>query len=590
LLGVCVPTTCTNSNQCPPGWSCKDGKCVPDKCTLKDNNTCPGTLICLPVIVGGVPTTDGQCVPGDSCVLGSTDTDYKCEDGSTCKNSMHRPNGIGICVRDGCDPLNPGNSCPTGWTCEVPGVCVPPKCEQDDECPEHWECIVGPLPGPGVTQGECKLLDINVEVSLKGNLKSVAWTKGQLVMGVARVVNEGLAHLFDPKGKKIAEERLAPGGSVQGMITLGDSGRVAFTTADRIAMAGEPSTPSCLVKDIPDAHSSYHSIKYGPTLIEVPRNGTGNWRFAVPVNGDYDSGSMHGLDNWLLAYRPDEGTPNCKKNPQHGLYPGFPWTPSSPLACVGTEVRFWQQRDDQKHWPQGPMQLLSEWGWRNSDFNWIPGSFQQRESPLRFEEVTGIAADEDNLWGAVQSRSGFTLVRYNWTDSGVGFVTTGLESSSPPALDRSGNAYVVVRKTGTGNYELHRYGHDMPPNAPLYVGGPVLSLGAAKPVGSPILGERVGTYPAEVYVVTTNGMLHTFRADDLAPLGSPVDLKMGDSVNITAQPLLVGGRLWVVSDGGRVRAVPVKSKGLSRSAKWPKMHRDNCNTNSLLSDNLPSCF
>jgi hypothetical protein len=103
-------------------------------------------------------------------------------------------------------------------------------------------------------------------------------------------------------------------------------------------------------------------------------------------------------------------------------------------------------------------------------------------------------------------------------------------------------------------------------------------------VGSPLLGHPGGTSqdsasPAEVYVVTTTGTVQAFDTTT-ATLEPRWVQNLGIRISPTAQPVLVGSTLWVVSSSGEVRGVQVNSNGLSRSAQWPKAFRDNCNSSS----------
>jgi len=190
--------------------------------------------------------------------------------------------------------------------------------------------------------------------------------------------------------------------------------------------------------------------------------------------------------------------------------------------------------------------------------------------------------------------------------------------TSPVAVDSEGQAYVVVQ---TGNsYELQRFANDIAQgaatecsvgdNSPCKnwqrcmglenqaAGSPgrcqVTPLARAPafheaPVGSPLLGEPSGDNPAEAYVVTTSGTVLAFHAATLELLWTAA-LKL--DIAPSAQPVLLGERLWLVGANGEVRSLRVDSQGLNRSARWPKAFRDNCNTSSLLStpNTLPGCF
>jgi hypothetical protein len=216
--------------------------------------------------------------------------------------------------------------------------------------------------------------------------------------------------------------------------------------------------------------------------------------------------------------------------------------------------------------------------------------------------VKSIAATRTNYWvadvnEAPNGRSanvvrGGNITLTDNTHMGYQYSSTDI---STLALDASGRAYVVVESTVDGmDYELRRYAHNMPSYDGLQRfwtvprGQNNLNV---PPVGSPILGEPPSGDPAdaEVYLVMTNGTLYTLNAESFALLETK---HLGINIAPTAQPVLVGNRLWIISTQGELRGIVVNSNGLSKMAQWPKMHRDNCNSNSHISTpaSLPSCF
>ena len=101
---------------CPPGFVCRNGKCVPNPC---EGVVCPEGFkcvngICVPVTVD--PCEGVECPPGQICINGECVGDpcagVICPEGYTCVN--------GDCVPNPCY----GVVCPPGTRCEN-GVCVP---------------------------------------------------------------------------------------------------------------------------------------------------------------------------------------------------------------------------------------------------------------------------------------------------------------------------------------------------------------------------------------------------------------------------------------------------------------------------------
>jgi hypothetical protein len=251
--------------------------------------------------------------------------------------------------------------------------------------------------------------------------------------------------------------------------------------------------------------------------------------------------------------------------------------------------------------------FVQRWEWDDVDSAWpSPGMHGFATTVVKTTVVKSIAATSTNYWmtdineapggrSANVARGGSVALKddahmgYQYSMTDVGAV----------ALDAGGRAYVVVESTIDGkNYEFRRYAHNMTSYKDLqkfWVVPKDQNNLNVPPVGSPILGEPRGNSPAEVYVVMTNGTIYAFDAESLTlrwtrqllrSNGQPLDIAP------TAQPVLHGNRLWLVSTQGELRGIVVNSNGLSKTAQWPTMHRDNCNSNSHVSTaiSLPSCF
>jgi len=210
-------------------------------------------------------------------------------------------------------------------------------------------------------------------------------------------------------------------------------------------------------------------------------------------------------------------------------------------------------------------------------------------------EPTGLAAANGNVWISGQGlqrwdfikRPSFTLQSWQDVPPGILMDVQLNMKTSPAVIDEQGRAYVVV-ETSPNVYQLRRFSAQAntreTPEA--FVS---LPAGVSEPVGSPLLGQPIGDSPAEMYVVTTQGTVLAFEADQLALLWT---MELGIPISREAQPLLMGNLLWVMGTQGEVRALRVGSNGLNRSAQWPKAFRDNCNTSSRQAnhDYMPACF
>ena len=620
-IGTCMPNdSCLLGNDatCPQGQKCMDtahtppgvGTCVPnDSCVLGNDATCPQGQKCMDT--AHTPPGIGTCVPDDSCVLGN---DATCPQGQKCMDSAYTPPGIGTCVPDSCIPGSVG-VCPTHWECREPGICVPENCTpgKDEECPGPLVCVdpwniqqgtcVPPSCTPGnngpcpfgwvcTAAGKCEpnigIVGSSFNIGVVGTTLPLAWTKGHLVIGSSNGPTSYI-YFYSP-----ANQTLPPSINVNaltGLSTLGNSGRVAFTTLERVSVVDTSGnyvspnrTTDCVAGQAPLAKNL--RFEHALTLLSVgdDNNGTGRWRFAVPATDDdgYDSNGHR-----LLAYIPygseGHGSGHCIQSE------GFQWGPAAPLVRIlATNAEIVLIRKTHTS------HMAATRGWDNTASTWTTWSPYHLDAV--FDRVIGIAADVDNLWASVQTNGSSRLERGPRLAGTGGFVPS-VDFASPPALDAKGNAYVVVHALPpVDKYELRVYAPDMVrDSAPIRKGllGDGMLPAGVQTVGSPILGEPMRSdRPAEVYVVTTHGVVHAFRADDLQRLWTlPLLDNVGQPLGIasTAQPVLKGNYLWIISTRGELRSVRVASEGLNRSARWPRMHRDNCNSNSYLSNSL-SCF
>jgi hypothetical protein len=436
-----------------------------------------------------------------------------------------------------------------------------------------------------------------MDTGLTGTVIPLAWTKGHLVIGTSNG-STGAVYFYNPNtGKLSNSENVGP---LTGLSALGNSGRVAFTTLDssgmnsRISVVGHDGhfvssnrNTDCARSQSPI--SANVVFPYGPTLLSIGNNdGSGQWRFAVPMK---DTRGFNQNDNRLLAYAPYGSEGNASN---HCIQSSIKlWEPAASLAGMsGTELLFlYKGSAEGDH-----SAYIQQWNSSNSSWTTLSGHGFRGN----FFHVLGIAADNQSLWVANQASSSFSRLAFAPKSGGGGGFQTSVDFSSLPILDSNGKAYVVSKPSPDclgcpeKNYELRYYGSDMSGGyTPPTKRGSLLQKDYA-PVGSPIFGQPTGSSPAEIYVVTTNGVVYTFDSDTLDMLGSPRAFlnKAGQPIHIhpMAQPVLKGNRLWIIGTQGEIRAMVVNSNGLSTSARWPKMHRDNCNSNSYLSSSLPNCF
>ncbi|KAL9941911.1 hypothetical protein ACHAO5_008500, partial [Verticillium nonalfalfae] len=160
INNVCVPDTCTIPNEsigilkrqtqgtCPDGFNCVIGvggvgACVPDL----------GPEVCNPVCGPGFTCVDGQCVP-QTCTISigvnllKRQTQGDCPDGFVCALGV---GGISICIPDLTPPTGCTPACTTGQTC-VNNACVPQTCiievglrlgkrQSQGNCPDGFLCV-----------------------------------------------------------------------------------------------------------------------------------------------------------------------------------------------------------------------------------------------------------------------------------------------------------------------------------------------------------------------------------------------------------------------------------------------------------------
>jgi len=485
---------------------------------------------------------------------------------------MYTPEGIGTCIPEECTPKTTPDECPENWTCQEPGICVPDQCTpgKHDECPEDWVCVDM---GHGI--GMCEDRGIFEAELGEGTEMPLAWTNNYLVVGTVSG-GDGHVHFVNARTGDISTSTtLAP---LTGLATLGSSERAVFTSRSRISTLqlsnNQLVNPAmdCLTAQAPFTGSE--SFEFGPTLIQTGNaDGTGQWRFAVPANHN-----QHQNNHRLLAYSPNDNSATCSLTPTATSYTGRPAI--SPLAWLSSaELSFVQKTQNLPSWFT---YALGRQKWENSAWGAFTTSTIVAVNPPALDGVIGMAANQNNLWMSAAEGPGSRVRRHAWTGTDNGYPML-VDRASSPVLDEGGNAYAAVRSllpAGNTNYEVRLYASNITDRDAFIRTGPAII--STEPVGSPLLGEpAVSGATPEVYVVTTKGQVYAFRTDTLASVWTtPVEL--GIEVAKTAQPVLKNNRLWVVGTRGEVRGVPVNSKGLSLSAQWPKMHRDNCNSNSVL--------
>lgn len=133
---------CSNTSDCPPGYTCFNGTCVLLPCDA--NNPCPQHPDWIVVCYEGFCFP--RCKEDDLCPKG-----YECVDGHCLPGGVH-PGGDGcstnndcynsgwVCVNGNCHlkPCNNG-TCPDGYHCHN-GYCYK-ICGHDEGCPENHSCV-----------------------------------------------------------------------------------------------------------------------------------------------------------------------------------------------------------------------------------------------------------------------------------------------------------------------------------------------------------------------------------------------------------------------------------------------------------------
>jgi len=434
----------------------------------------------------------------------------------------------------------------------------------------------------------------HVSTGIGGALMPLAWSNNRLVIGTSNQV-----YFYNSDNQNFENGAPPHVGTLTGLSVLGDSGRVAISTQASVSvvgMNGQPSSANCPSNQ--GGAGSNAEFVHGLSLLSVGNaDGTGNWRFAAPLNDTRASSNA----NELLAYIPNASSPNhCRwSSPFHGNV-------IAPLVGLDEPLELMVIRQE----PDGVSPVLvrqrkydaatSTWenevtaGGIQVDLLQIFGAAANRVSDSATAWHFWVTAQWENI---ATDASGFDLMRGR-TDQGTAVLSPEATTSiGALALDFKGRAYAVV-KLVTGDYELHSHPDyatvDTTSSDDRKVALPPTS---AAPVGSPILGQPPSGLEAdaEVYVLMTDGTLHAFTMEDLTPLWTqPLLSTTGQPISIapTAQPVLKGNKLWLMSTEGELYAVVVNSDGLHKTAHWPRMLRDNCNSSSHVSTpgNLPSCF
>jgi hypothetical protein len=426
---------------------------------------------------------------------------------------------------------------------------------------------------------------------------ALAWTNNHLVVGVNNEeATDGHVYFYRPNTRNIAASSSNLGGPLTGMTTLGDSGRVAISTSGANARVTLVDTNGNFVDSSGsmDCRRGVGSVggsanfPHGLTWLSMGNpNGTGDWGFAVPVN--------EGTQGRLLAYLPNG-------NPQNNCIA------SNAFANGGVLLPVVGRQSSELWATHGINPIRAETcGWNGSIWACSVSSFSSANiSPsLSFREVTGAAVDNNSFWLTAKLTNGSAkVIRYPMGGSIVYVAyeaeNASFEAVSAPVLDATGRAFVVTKAAGRDT-SLTLYRSDMGTYMSVPEASSALPYAEAMSVGGPILGQRTGAnYNTEAYVVTTDGKVFAYSIDApstdfLALLWSQALLdSKGQPISIapTAYPVLHGNRLWIVSTEGELYSVEVASNGLHQSARWPRIHHNNCNSNTRLftASNAPGCF
>ncbi|KAG7130715.1 hypothetical protein HYQ45_010512 [Verticillium longisporum] len=198
-VGACVPDLGPEvcNPVCGPGFTCVEGQCVPQTCTIsigidllkrQSQGDCPDGFVCAigvgvisvcipdltpptgctPACTTGQTCVNNACVP-QTCIievglrLGKRQSQGNCPDGFLCVVAV---GGASICVPDLTGPETCTPACIGDTTC-VSGVCVPNTCtvtvdinkrQTQGDCPDDFNCIGGacvPVVIPPVCSPTC---------------------------------------------------------------------------------------------------------------------------------------------------------------------------------------------------------------------------------------------------------------------------------------------------------------------------------------------------------------------------------------------------------------------------------------------------
>ena len=447
---------------------------------------------------------------------------------------------------------------------------------------------------------------VHETLNISSAVMPLAWVSDRLVIGTSvekSGVEYGYVNFYTARTRN-----LQPGketiGKLTGLVTLGTNGLVAITSNDQAAVMAvdgqlHPESEICLSGEggVPASARFPHGL----SLLSIgAANNEGNWRFAIAVN---DANTDEGR---LLTYAPGNAVNPCVLSnalqgeivaPLVGM--DNPLETNNPMEMMVVS----------KNPASNPFAHFQNWKYSDTTSIWGNSGTSVGAIIAELFQVNSAAASRSesgsywNFWitsswnNTNASRTDFGLMR-GQTDYATSSIMAGInESISPLVLDANGRAYVVVKPQGKPNHELHMYAANAATDDTFTLRA---TLSTAAPVGSPILGQSRSGYSddTEIYVLTTDGTLYAFRANNLALLWEETFTKEDGTpptaLNIapTAQPVLRNNQLWFVSEDGELYAVVVNSNGLNRSAKWPKAYRDNCNSSShhVAYTNLPNCF
>jgi len=390
------------------------------------------------------------------------------------------------------------------------------------------------------------------ELEVEGEVtQPLAFVNGRLAFGAGNHL-----YVFEPSSCELGNnlQRLETG-PVQGpMVVLGDTAHMAVATGlaqDKIPQLSmvdvTTATPvfaqnagNCTATTAATSIPVSMHFNQGLSLQSLEDNSTNTpWRLAAPANNNLSLASEE--QACLMAYTPwgtDAQRCNCSSMLSHSFL--------APLA----------QRSN------GHVVVVYNTG---SNFFRIGWAFDTSSNLFHYAGDTS----------SIQQNPSFLAIADH--ASSADYVYTGSPSQSAAVVDNQNQRYEVFQDTNNNYRQLRR----------VLIPSPYTTTTSTyrieeAPVGSPLLGEPPTSGPAEVYVVTSKGTVLAFHTDTLALLWEE---SLGFEVSQRAQPVLVpnaegSGTLWVVGTQGEVRGLRVASRGLHRSAQWPKALRDNCNSSS----------